>query len=486
MSEISFNEIPANLRIPGVYVEFDPRLAGNPVIAFKMLLIGQKLAAGSVAQAVPTLITSNSEVTEGYFGRGSQLAEMIKAAKKAEPFVEMWAIALDENGAGANATGTLTITGPATSSGTLNLYIAGYRVQVGVTSGDTDATIAAAIAAAITLQTDLPVTASATLAVVTLTCRWKGETGNDIDVRFNYFGETTPAGVAVAIVAMAGGTANPDINTAIAAFGDEWWNWYVTPWTDTPNLLALENELDSRFGPLRQIGGRAFTAFRGNLAATAAFGNGRNNPHVTAMGTNISPTPPWIWAAVNGAVGAFNLTNDPARQLVSLELEGVLPAKIEDQWDDSERNTLLFDGIATHRVQRDGTVQIEAQISMYQVNSSNLQDDAYLYINTAETLERWRFLLRSRIAAQYPRHKLADDTVNVTRGQAIAQPKTVKPVILATYQEAIDNGWMQGYEGYKSTLTLQINGSNKSRLDVYENPDLVGQLRITAVHSEFR
>ena len=489
---ISFNFIPSALRLPGVYVEFDNSLANNAGPQFKLLVIGQRLAAGSVAEGVPVQVTSPSQA-EDYFGRGSMLAEQIIALKAANQFMDTYAIALDENGAGVAATGTITVTGAATSAGTLALYIAGKQVQVAVAAADDPTAVATAIAAAVTADTSLPVTAGSALGVVTLTSRWKGETGNDIDVRLNYYDEQTPKGIAVAIVAMGGvvsGTTNPAVSTAIAAMGDEWFNWIVMPFNDTANLVLLETELDSRYGPLRQIGARAFAAFRGNHAATVTHGDGRNNPHVTTMGTNTSPTPPYIWAAVNAVVAASALAIDPARPLQTLKLTGVLPPSIADRWVDSERNLLLFDGIASYKVGSDGSVMIERQITMYQVNAADLPDDSYLDINVPETLERIRFRQRVLFSSKYPRHKLADDDARVSAGQAVMQPKIAKGELLGLYDSMESDGWVQDYAGYKATMVVMVGdgvgGGDRNRLNIQDSPKLVGQYRVHAQQTQFR
>jgi len=488
MPPIAFNEIPAALRIPGTYVEFDNRLAGNASINFKVLVIGQRLATGTVAADVATRVNTGEQAEE-FFGRGSMLAEQIKAIKNAEQFIETYAIALDEAAAGATAAGTVTATGNATGTGTLAIYIAGKRILVAVTSGDTQDQIATAIAAAITADTTLPVTAvvnGVTTNQVDLTCRWKGETGNDIDLRMNYYDEKTPKGVVMTFGVMAGGTTNPDITATMAAIGDEWYNWFAMPFTDTANLVVLETELDSRWGPMRQIGARAFAAFRGTHAASSTFGNARNNPHVTVMGTNTSPQPPYIWASVNAIIGAKYLSIDPARPLQRLKLTGIMAPTKETRWTDTERNQLLFDGIASYIVASDGSVMIERQITTYQLNTSGIADDSYLDINTPETLERFRFEQRAMFAQKYPRHKLADDTMRVAAGQPIMQPKLAKAELLVLYTEMEERGWVQDYEGYKSTLLSEVDANDPTRLNIYDSPQLVGQMRVTAVHNEFR
>ncbi|HEY9200768.1 MAG TPA: phage tail sheath subtilisin-like domain-containing protein [Gammaproteobacteria bacterium] len=482
---MQFNDIPANLRVPGVYIEFDSSLAGNSVVAFKLLVIGQRLATGTVAEGVPTLV-SNPDDAETYFGRGSMLAEQIKALKHANQFIETWAIALDDDGAAVDATGTITATGAATANGTIPLMIAGKKVNVAVFSGDTQDDMATAIAAAITADTTLPVTAAVngvTTNQVDLTCKWAGETGNDIDLRVGYYGEKLPAGTAIAFGAMAGGTTNPDLATAINAFGDEWWNWIVMPYTDTANLVALETELESRWGPMVQKGARAFTAYKNTLALTSTFGNGRNSPHVSTMGINTSPTPPWNWAAINAVVAAASLSIDPARPLQTLTLPGVLAPAIEDRWTTTERNTLLYDGIATHVVNADGTVSIERQITMYQLNAAGNADDAYLDINTPETLERIRFTQRSLFARKFPRHKLANDSAK--GGEGVMQPKIARAELLMLYRDMEDLGWVQGYDDYKASVQVEVDANDPTRLNVQDSPMLVGQYRVHAQKAQF-
>ena len=485
---ISFNNIPSNLRVPGTFIEFDNSLAGNASIAFKILVIGQRLAAGTVGEGVPTLVTS-VEQGETFFGRGSMLAEQIKALKDANQFIETWAIALDEDGAGAAASGNITVTGAATANGTLALHIGGQKVNVAVSNADTQDGIAAAIVAAVNANTALPVSAAVNglnTNQADLTCKWNGETGNDIDVRINYYGELTPPGIALTISAVANGTTNPDISTAIVAMGDEWFNWLVMPFTDTANLVALETELDDRWGPLRQIGARAFCAFSGTLSSASTFGNARNNPHVTCMATNTSPTPPYIWAAVNSVVAAAALSIDPARPLKTLKLSGVLSPAIEARWTNAERNTLLFDGMATYVTNADGSISIERQITMYQLNAAGLADDSYLDINTPETLERYRFEQRALFSQKYPRHKLAEDTARVGAGQDVMQPKIAVVELLALYREMEDKGWVQKYDDYKASLIVLIDADDKSRLNVQDSPTLVGQHQLQAHKTQFQ
>ncbi len=487
---ISFNDIPGNIRVPLVYIEFDNTRAvqGTPAISHKILVLGQRLAAGSVPAGVPTRITSDAQV-ENAFVRGAMLAEMVKAVRMANPYTETWAIALDDDGAAVAATGSIDTSGQATESGTLNVYIGGKRVRVGIKSGDAGDAVATALAAAINADDTLPVTAAVNGTVTTqvdLTARNKGEAANSIDLRTNYYqGERTPAGIAVAITAMSGGAANPDISTAIAAFGDEWWNTIVMPYTDTANLDVLETELSDRWGPTRMIDGIAYTAYKGTHAATGTFGESRNGHLVTCMGTGASPTPPYIWAAVYAAVAAFSVTNDPARPLQTLPLPGILPPAVEDRWTMEERNLLLYDGISTCSVDAGGQVLIERAITTYQTNSYGVADTSYLDVTTPATLSYIRYATRARITQKFPRHKLADDGTAFGPGQAIVTPAIIRAELLALFRDLEMKGLVEDFEQYKTDLIVERNADDPNRVDVMSPPNLVNQLRVFAEQIQF-
>lgn len=481
---ISFNELPANLRTPGTYIEFDPSRASLGAQDFNLLVIGQRFASGTVAQGVPTLVTRPDDA-DTYFGAGSMLATMLGYMLDVAPNIPITAIALDDLGAGVAATGTITVSTPPMAAGTLTLYIAGIRVQVGVAATDTETDVAAAIVSAITADTSLPVTASNALGVVTVTARHKGEVGNDIDLRDGYHGEALPTGVTLAYAPMSGGTGNPDITNAITAMADDWYNWISSPYTDAANLAAMTSEMSDRWGPLEQIDGRVFVSYRSTLANASTFGNGLNDEHLTCMAVDDAPQPPYVWAAVNAATAAKHLVIDPARPLQTLVLKGLLPPAREKRWARRERNILLFDGIATHTVDSSGLVRIERQITTYQKNAAGLADASYLDINIPETLSRLRFRQRQMFSTRYPRHKLVDDGTNYPAGQAIMTPNMAALELLALFRDFIERGWVEDYESYKSTLITEIDDLDKNRLNYRDQPNLVNQLRVVAGQAQF-
>lgn len=485
---VSFSQIPNDLRVPLVSIEIDNTGAaqGTPALAWKVLVIGQRTAGGIQPAGQAVRVTKPSQA-EQMFGADSMLAAMLRKGKAANSYIETWAIALDDNPAGKAASATLTVTTPATGAGTLYLMIGGDPVWVGVAADDSEETIAQAIAATINANPRLPVMATLEgTKSVKLICAWSGLTGNDIDVRLNYYsGEVTPPGVTLTLGSMAGGTGNPDIVDALAAFGDEWWNSIVMPYTDTANLNALEQELLTRWGPLRMIDAITFSAYRGTLAETGTFGNSRNGFLMTCMGTNLAPQPAYLWAMVYGVIGSQSLSIDPARPLQTLVLPGILPPAKSDRWDLPENNLLLHDGIATHTVGPGDVVEIQREISLYQEDSYGQPDESYLDINTPATLSYIRYATRSRIQQRFPRHKLADDGTRFAPGQAVVTPEMVRSQLLALFTELEAKGLVENFDRYKETLIVERNKDNRTRLDVLAHPDLINQFRLMAMQIQF-
>lgn len=487
MAPISFDQTPATYRNPGVVAEISNTRAIRSLVLrpYRALLFGQRLSSGTVAAGVLTQVT-RAEQAATYFGRGSQLDRMVRAFKANNDFTALFVMPLDDLLAGVAAQGGLGFTGPATASGTLPIYIAGQRVPIAVASGNSATQVASAAAAAINAALDLPVTASPSGANVTLSARHKGVAGNSIDIRFNYYaGEAFPAGVACTITAMVGGSGNPDLTSAIAALGEEWFDFIVHPYLDGPNLLLLKNELDARWGPLRSIEGHAISAMAGTFSALAAFGATQNDPHFTVIGANGSPTPPWEWACALGGVASFYLNIDPARPLQTLPLKGVLAPVPTARFTKAEQNLLLYDGIATWRADADGTVRLQRTITTYQTSPAGADDPSYLDMETLLTLGLIRYLFVQWFLLRFPRSKLANDGTRFGPGQAVLTPGEAKAQCLAFFRAMENLGLVENFDQFATEIIVERDPTDQNRLNFLLPPDLVNQARFLAAKIEF-
>ncbi len=476
---ISFNTILTGIRTNTHHIEVDSSRAvqGRNVRRHVILAIGINLASGTVVELEPIAVASGAEA-DGFFGTGSMLAEMVHAAKAANSDTEMVAIGVDELSGGTAGTTTATFVGTITTAGTIHMYVNGIYIPVAVLVGD-DAT-AQALAAKTAFDAHesfarQPFAVAVTAGVATFTMRWKGEDQGDI--RFNYNeSDAFPAGVTSVTVAEAvAGVGNSDIGEVITAIGDEWYDTFLMPFTDNTNQALLDTELDRRFGGMVQIEGVAFSGFRGTAGETTTEGNARNNKHTVIMGSNESPTAPWIWGAVVGAVDAFE--PDPARPRQTLALPGLLPAAKTSIWTQAQRNTLLFDGIATHVVDASGKITIERLVTTYQTNAQGVPDTAFLDVTTLRTLAAIRFDRSGAISLRFPRHKLMDDGDDIPVGQPIVTPNTIRAHGIAQFQRWQAAGWVEDFEQFVDEYIVFIDDADPNRIVEQMGPNLMNQFR---------
>lgn len=484
---ISFNDIPANVRVPFAFVEFDNTGAVQSPAAYpyNALLIGQRLSAGTIAEKVPTLVSSLDQAKR-FFGVGSQIALMAEAWFANNRFTPLTVIALDDDSAGVAATKTVAITGPATAAGTFCLYIGGKSVKVAVASGDSASTVATALAAAINADTTLSFTATANAGTVTLTCRWKGETGNVIDVRMNYYsGEATPGGLAVSITAGTSGAKNPNIQGAIDVFGPAQYHIIICPFNDATNLAALRDELADRWGPTVQKEGFALLAKDDTVANLGTFGGNYNTQFLSTLGVYGSPTPAFVIAAAYAAQVSASGQNDPARPFQTLELKGVLAPAQADRFTIEENNVLLYDGISTCYVGPGGEVRIQRAITMYRQNSFGADDTSYLDLTTVLTLAYLRYTLRTRIQTKFPRHKVANDGTRFGPGQAVVTPSVIKAECVALARQWENLGLVENVDAFVASLIVERNALDPNRIDIQMSPDLINQFIVAGVQIKF-
>ena len=485
---INFSSIPADIRVPGQYIEFDSSraLSGLPPIQNRVLLIGQKLAAGPAAALTIQSVVEAGEAI-ALFGRGSMLARMAAAYKKADRYSEVHAIALDDLGSGVAAAATITVTGPATGTGTIALMVAGVGIPVVVAAGATANTVAAAIAAAITAQLDLPVTAVAAAAVVTVTARHKGTAGNQIDIRHSHNdGEVLPAGILLAIVAMAAGAGDPDIDAVWAVIGDTPFRTVVLGFSEATTIAKVKAELDDRWGPLRMLETVAYAARPGTQGTLAAFGAALNSELISVFGAGKSPSWAPEAAAIYAAACGYNSAIDPARPLHTLQLIGLVAPREADRFTRAQRDLLLRDGIATFTVGGAGICRIERAITTYQTNALGIADVAYLDLESVTTLGYLRASLRLRIATKFARHKLADDGTQFGPGQAVVTPKNLRAEIIALAREWETAGLVEDLDQFIGDLLVERDQGDPNRVNALVPPNIVNQFRSFAAAVQFR
>jgi phage tail sheath gpL-like len=452
---------------------------------------------GKAMANVPIAVGSQTQA-DNNFGVGSELARMFKAFFANNFANEVWGLGVPEPSGAEPATAKITVTSPQTEAGTIHLYVGGQHVPVNISASDTTDEVAATIAERVNDHADLPVTASAQGDDVTLTCVWRGLSGNDIRVDVNYYGtiggEQTPVGLILTLPPtgfMTNGTGVPEFDTAIANLGEKPFEYVAMPYTDSTSLNAWELEYGfedvGRWGWRRQLYGHIFSARRGIYPDLLTFGQTRNSGVTSIMGVEkTSPSPVYEWTAAYVAKAQRALTNDPARPLQTLSLSTVKLAPLQDRFDTIELNSLATNGIATQKAGSDNQPMISRESTTYQLNLYGFRDDAYELVTTLATLARLIRNQRHAITSKYPRVKLADDGTRFGPGQAIVTPGIIKGELIAEYVQDMWVGLVENVQAFKANLIVERDPNDPNRVNVLYGPDLINQLRIFAVLAQFR
>jgi phage tail sheath gpL-like len=467
----------------------DASQANTATVLQNTLLLGQITPAGTAVVDEPVLIESKAQVLT-LCGAGSMLAQMADRYLDRDPFGPLYILPLADNPAGVAATGTIAISGTATASGTLNIYIGGVRVQAGVNSGDLGAAVATSLGNAITANANLAVTAAVASATVTLTAKNKGQAGDDIIIQQNYLGtaggEYPVAGVTLTITPMAGGTANPDFSTALGNLSSQAMDFICLPYNDTASLDQMKDFLADDVGRWsweQMVYGGAFSAFRGTLGECTAFGLGRNDQHMSVVAYNGSPDPVWIWATEACAASAASLRVDPGLPLQYINTTLQAPP-IPARWSLGERNTLLYDGMSTFRVGDDGTVIVERMATTYQHNAAGAADNSYLDVETMYGLMFVARQMSDYLLTRYARKKLVSDQTPILYGSNCVNAPMIKASVIVDYRALEQQGYVQNSATFARTVAVENAGNGLVK--ILAPVDLVNQLRQIAILLQFR
>lgn len=492
MSTIPFQQIPQNLRVPLFFAEVNNQNANTSTQVQRALLIAPMTAAGTLTANVPVISQGpNDAIAKA--GAGSILQMMTAAYRLNDTFGELWYLPLADDPTGVAATGTITFTGAPTATGVLYLYVAGKLVTVTITSSMSVSQIATAVAAAVNAINTLPVTAAAALGVVTLTSKNKCLEANDIDIGVNYLGvaggQSTPTGLTLTIAAMTGGAVNASLTTALSNLVDMPFDFIACPYTDTASLAALQaflNDSTGRWSWQTQIYGHCFYAYRGTFSALGTFGVTRNNQHESILGFYGSPSAKWEWAAAYAGAAAVAIRANPAVPLQTIALQGLMAPALQNRFNLSERNTLLFDGISTFTVDTSGTVHLEGTITTYQLNLFGQPDNSYLQLNTMFLITFVLRALSTLITSKYARVGLAANGTVLAPGVPIVTPDDIRADLIAQYKQLEYGGYVQESDEFAAGLIVQQNANNPNRVDVMYDPTLMNQLNVLALLFQFQ
>jgi phage tail sheath gpL-like len=493
---IQYSEIPEDQMLPLVFAEFSGSApAGADDLVNPSLLLGQKLSTGTATVGVEQRVFSPAQAVT-LFGRGSSLARQCARFFQQFPAGDLRAIALADVSEGTAASATITITGPSTAAGSVFLRVGDDLVEVAVASGADPDDVAAALAAAINANLDLPVTAAVAPNehVVTVTHRHKGTVGNQVALTLNALGqpgnEVTPAGLGLALshAFLASGATDPAVASYVTAMGDAYYDGIAPHLFDTTTLNALRTELARRWTPNVGLRGHVFGALIESAADAITFAEGRNDPHYSFLALRESTVPTHLTpvcevAAAYLGLAARLLGNDPGANLQYGVLRGVWGGT---DFTSNERQQLAKAGAGTAVRTASGELAVEAEVTTYTKNSAGARNNAWQYTQRPYLLTRFERLCQARFKTRYPDFKLGDDGNPFSAGQKVITPSVAKAEVVSVYAEMVGAAQMENIAEFKNTLRIERHPTNRNRLNGLVKANLIDHLRVVALRVDFQ
>lgn len=472
---IAIPNIPTNIRKPFFYGAFSTGRAAYEA-PMKALLIGPKLAGGSASDGAVTRVSSDPRAD---FGDGSILAEMAVAARRQQPFAEIWALPVAVTGTAATATITVN---SVPAPGTYPIWIFGRarRKEITVVSGDTVNGVATKIAAAINagftfpgsgITLAMPVVAAAAAAVVTVTLRHAGTFVNNRPFVELQAGEDISGMRAnLTIAHQNNGAGAPDVATALASIAGRHFQTVGCAWDDLAVIDALAAWQDDQWSAVNMRYGVSVVSRLGTYGALAAAGDAMNRFTRVFAGLRASMSPTWVITAqaVAEIQNRYNLgmpleqAQIMARAPMGVSLNLVeAPARPDEAFTDAEVNLLFFDGVTPFVAQFDGTVTTAGRIiTTYQRSFvSGLEDTSWLDISDVMISAYYMYYLRDYATKVHAATSIASDDRDGREGQT--RPKDYRNTCIAAYTKCADAGIVDDVDGYAAGLITELSGDRK-------------------------
>lgn len=492
---VMFQNVPGSGLIAPIFA-FEVTSGGLYESLSRLLLIGHKTVAGTLADNVPTICTSLEEATQ-LAGSGSMLREMFRIARANAPAQEIWIMAAPATGVAA--TWTVTVVSVPAAGGVGTIQIGGETITVTAAAGDTVTTVAAALVSAINgyfnalTGAQLQVTATNTAGVVTVTARHAGLVLADYDI----FVPTTVAGNIFAGAAMTvangtAGTGSPDLTAALAALGDTAFDWIVSPFSDATNIgryTTLMSDVSGRWAWSRQAFGHIFTVATDTTANLTTLGLGLNDRHLTiiprfASGGNFRPG--YLWAAAIAARIAPWLSDDStgnaARNQTNLVIEGLTAPRDPTRWPIyATRNALLASGISTWSVTSDGRVAVDKIITTSRLGAAGQPDVTFRDIQTIAITMHVVRILRFYALNEHGQKAIADE--NPDDIGAISTPADIRATLIHAYEDCRRRGLVEDVAWFASNVVVERAVGQPNRVNVLAPVDVVNPLDVFAANT---
>lgn len=370
--------LPSGVRRPGAFSEFKFNAALQLALSqLRVVIVAEKAAAGTAVADTPIQVFDEDDA-DTKAGQGSFAAlgcrKAFEQGKLMGAMPEVWLAPLTEPGAGAKATQTITTTVTTAQQGDLVLRIAGRTINVPISAGDAQNTIATAIKNAIDANKRiLPGTAGVAANVVTFTIATKGVNGNDVA----YEVVKAPGGVTVICAAGVAGTGAAVITTAVQALYDKRYHAACFANHTTVDIATLFTERSAAWGFNQQNYRFFFLGERGSLGTAQTLQAAANDFGIVIGSYEGTPSLP-IEIAVCDAFAEF------ASEAPNVNMDGQIvalyPCSGSNTYGTSEIESALNGGVTPHVPEGSYSKivrMVTSQITLDGVPTETVRDIAY-------------------------------------------------------------------------------------------------------------
>jgi phage tail sheath gpL-like len=469
---------PSDNYVPGVGGEFDfvTGVGVRPTSDRRMLIVGSLRSTGT-ATAERLYAVEDELAADTLFGIGSEVAIGVRAAlatcrslNLSPP--EIYGIAVTEPGAGVAASGTFTVTGPATASGEVLVRIAGRLVRCAVASGDAQNTIAANLEAAVdAAERALPVGASVATNVVTVTYRTKGTNGNDVKIEVVNGKDgypALPAGVAVAVSGanLASGAGVIDITASLdKAKNLDFWTIAISN-NESTDVTDLDAHLDEMWATMTDRYRFAFMAGISALATDQTIAAAANDHRIVKLSCAGARSLPIEFAAAAAALAVGREKPNANHCGTPLPLFG---PDLDSAYSPTEQNTAIKSGLSPLVPTPNGFVKLVRLVTT----------------KTTENSVTYRALMDFGVPFAMARiAREIDDAVTLTLTGGVDDPEggrniddnlaaDLKSVALSILRIREADGWVQNVEARKDEIRFERHATNATRVILEVPEDIV-------------
>jgi phage tail sheath gpL-like len=428
------------------------------------------LAQGATASTFPTDKEQvfDADYVGQKYGTGSPLHLIMRRLKPAEGGgvgnIPITLYPLDDAGTGVAATGDVT-----PSLGTI--VQAAYKVRAGnidsapflVEVGDAVADVVDKMVIACNSVPAFPLIAADGTTKLDLTAKWKGLTGNDIEVEII---GPTGQGADWAFTQPAGGLVNPEVDTALTLVGNVWETIVINGLgTDSDALDALAAFGEARWAPLVR---KPLVSVFGNTEATVATAyavtDARKTDRVNVQAVNPGSKDLPFVVATELAVRIANTANgNPARDYCAQALPGLVPGADSVQWDGAKREAAVVAGCSTVEVV-DSVVRVSDTVTCYHPTGEAIPK--YRYV--CDLMKLWQVIYNLGLVFDAPEWAGAPliPDFQPTANPTAKKPKMAKAAAAKIVDDLALEAILADPDVSKAAIIAAISSTNAKRLDL--------------------